>query len=87
MEEATPAKSTPVEATLGATPIEDAHTEGRNGDASPMEGVHGRASLAEEELEEAMPDASVGRRLWKRNPRMSLLQRMCRMSDPDQKVT
>ena len=60
LEEATPAKSTLVEATLGATPIEDAHTEGRNGDASPMQGVRGEASPAEEELEEAMPDAFVG---------------------------
>ena len=59
-EEATPAKSTPVEATLGATPIEDAYTEGGNGDASPMEGVRGKASPAEEEPEEAMPDASIG---------------------------
>jgi len=50
LEEATPEKSTPVEATIGATPMEDAHTEGRNDDASP----------AEEEPEEAMPDASVG---------------------------
>jgi len=58
--EATPAKSTPDEATLGATPIEDAHTEGRNGDALPMEGVHGEASPEEEEPEEAMPNAPVG---------------------------
>jgi len=58
--EATPAKSTPDEATLRATPIEDAHTESRNSDASPMEGIHGEVSPAEEELEEAMPDASVG---------------------------
>ena len=58
LEDATPA---PVEATpAGATPIEDAHTEGRNGDASPMEGVYGEASPAEEEPEEAMPDASTG---------------------------
>jgi len=62
-EEATPAKSTPVEATpVGATPIEDAHTKGRNGDASPREGVYGEASPAEEELEEAIHDASVGAR-------------------------
>ena len=60
LEEATPAKSTPVEATLGATPIEDAHTGGRDGDASPMGGVRGRASPAEEVPEEAMPDASIG---------------------------
>jgi len=60
LEDATPAKSTPVQATPGATPIEDAHTEGRNGDASPMEGEHGEASPAEQEPEEAMPDASVG---------------------------
>jgi len=60
LEEATPAKSTSVEATSGATPIEDAHIEGRNGDALPMEGVHGEASPAEEKPEEAMPDASVG---------------------------
>ncbi|XP_068486854.1 uncharacterized protein [Phaseolus vulgaris] len=59
-EEATPAKSMPVEAThVGATPIEDAHTKGRYGDASPMEGVYGEASPTEEEPEEAMPDASV----------------------------
>ena len=43
-----------------ATPIEDAHTEGRNGDASPMEGVRGKALPAEKEPEEAMPDAFVG---------------------------
>jgi len=48
--EATPVKSTTDEATLRATSIEDAHTEGRNDDASPVE----------EEPEEAMPDASVG---------------------------
>jgi len=60
LEEATPAKPTPVEATSGATPIEEAYTEGRNGDASPMEGVHREASPAEGEPEEAMPDASVG---------------------------
>jgi len=60
LEETTPAKSAPVEATLGATPIEDAHKEGRNGDASPMQGVRGEASPAEEEPEEAMPDASIG---------------------------
>jgi len=58
--EATPAKSTPDEATLGATPIKDPHTERRNGDGSPMEGIHGEALPAEEEPEEAMPDASVG---------------------------
>ena len=39
----------PVEATIGATPMEDAHTEGRNDDASPTG----------EEQDEAMPDASV----------------------------
>ncbi|XP_068486929.1 uncharacterized protein [Phaseolus vulgaris] len=57
---ATRTKFTLDKATLGATPIEDAHTERRNGDASPMEGVHGEASPAEEEPEEVMPDASVG---------------------------
>ena len=46
--EATPAESTPVKAALGATPIEDAHTEGKNGEASPMEGVHGKALPADE---------------------------------------
>jgi len=56
--EATPAKSTPVEATLGATP-----TEGRNDDASPREGTHGEALPAGREPEEVMPDASIGRRL------------------------
>jgi len=50
LEEATPEKSTPVEATIWATPMEDAYTEGRNDDVSP----------AEKEPEEAMPDASVG---------------------------
>ena len=35
--EATPVKSTTDEATLRATSIEDAHTEGRNDDASPVE--------------------------------------------------
>jgi len=61
LEGATPAKSTPIKATpVGATPIEDAHTERRYGDASPMEGVYREASPPEEELEEAMPDASVG---------------------------
>jgi len=61
LEEATPAKSTLVEATpVGATPIEDAHAKGRNGDASLMEGIYGEASPAEEGPEEAMPDASVG---------------------------
>ena len=53
--EATPAKSTPVEATLGATP-----TEGRNDDASPREGTHGEALPAGREPEEVMPDASIG---------------------------
>ena len=48
LEEATPVESTPVEATLGVTPIEDAHTEGKNGEASPMEEVHGKASPADE---------------------------------------
>ena len=47
-EEATPAESTPVEATLGATLIEDTHAEGKNGEASPMEEVHGKASPADE---------------------------------------
>jgi len=46
--EAMPAESTPVEAALGATPIKDAHTEGKNGEASPMEGVHGKAPPADE---------------------------------------
>ena len=55
LEEATPMKPTPVEATSGATPI-----EGRNGDASTREGVHGEASPTEGEPEEAMPDAPVG---------------------------
>jgi len=59
VQEATPAKSTPVEAILArATPIEDAYTEDRYGDASPMEEVYGEASPTEEESEEAMPDAS-----------------------------
>jgi len=46
--EATPAESTPVETALGATPIEDAQREGKNGEASPMEGVHGKAPPADE---------------------------------------
>jgi len=51
LEEATPAESTPVEAMpAGATPTEDTHAEGGYCDAPP----------AEEELEEAMPEASVG---------------------------
>jgi len=58
--EAMPAKSTPDEATLGATPIEDAHTKRKKGDASPMEGVNREVSPAEEEPEEAVPNASVG---------------------------
>jgi len=59
VQEATTAKSTPVEAILArATPIEDAYTEDRYGDASPMEEVYGEASPTEEESEEAMPDAS-----------------------------
>jgi len=48
------------DASAGATPIEEAHTEGRNGDASPMEGVHEEASPTGGGPEEAMPDASVG---------------------------
>jgi len=60
LEEATPAKPTPVGATSGATPIEEAYTEGRNDNASPMEGAHREASPTEGEPEEAMPDASVG---------------------------
>ena len=56
LEEATPAKSTPVEAIPAeAMPIEDAHTKGRYGDASPMEGVYGEASPTEEEPEESTP--------------------------------
>ena len=82
LEKATPAKPKPVEATLGVTP-----TGGRNGDASTREGVHGEASPIEGEPEEAMPDAPVGGRVWKRTPRTSLLQRMYKMSDPDQKIT
>ena len=59
VQEATPAESTPAEATpAGATPIEDARTEGRYGDASPLEEVYEEASPMEEESEEAMPDAS-----------------------------
>jgi len=59
VQEATPAESMPAVATpAGATPIEDARTEGRYGDASPMEEVYGEASPMEEESEEAMPDAS-----------------------------
>jgi len=59
VQEATPGEFTPAEATpAGAMPIEDARTEGRYGDASPMEEVYGEASPMEEELEEAMPDAS-----------------------------
>jgi len=50
LEEATPEKSTSVEATIGVMPMEDAHTEGRNDDVSP----------AGEAPEEAMTDASVG---------------------------
>jgi len=61
LEEATPAEATPVEATpAGVTPIEDAHTEGRYGDASPMEEVYGEASPMKEASGEAMPDASDG---------------------------
>jgi len=41
----------------GATPIEEACTEERYGEASPMEEVYGDASPTEEESEEAMPDA------------------------------
>jgi len=51
MDDATLAKSTPVEATLGATPIKDPHTEGRNGDASLMEEEREEASPAEQEPE------------------------------------
>ena len=56
---ATPAESMPVEVIpAGATPIEDARTEERNGDASSMEEVYGEASPMGEESEEAMLDAS-----------------------------
>ena len=49
-EEATPAESTPVDALpIGVMLVEGARREGRYHDAPP----------AEEELEEAMPDASV----------------------------
>jgi len=59
LEEVTPAESTLVEATpVGATPIEDARTEGRYGDASPMEEVYKEASPMEEESGKAMPDVS-----------------------------
>ena len=51
LEEAAPAKFTPVEATTGATPVEDAHTVGRNGDASLMEEEHRETSAAEQEPE------------------------------------
>ena len=77
LEEATLEKSTPVEATIGAMPMEDAHIEGRNDDASPLEKSQKRRC----------PMHPWGRRLWKRIPRVSLLKRMCRMSDPDQKIT
>ena len=43
-----PAGFTLVEATLGATPMEGAHTEGKDGEASPIEGAHGKASPADE---------------------------------------
>jgi len=59
VQEATPAESTLVEAIhAGTTPIEDARTEERYSDASPMEEVYGEASPTEEESEEAMPNAS-----------------------------
>ena len=48
LEEVTPAESAPVEATLGATPVENAHTEGKNSEASPIERAHGKASPADE---------------------------------------
>jgi len=50
VQEATPTESTPAEATpAGATPIEDARTEGRYGDALPVEEVYGEASPMEED--------------------------------------
>jgi len=45
-----PVEFTPVEATLGATPMEGAHTAGKDGEASPIEGAHGKASPADEAL-------------------------------------
>jgi len=64
LEEATPEKSTPVEPTIGATPMEDAHTEGRNDDASPVR----------EESEEAMTDASVGATPMEEDPTSESLE-------------
>ena len=55
----TPMEVGPLGATpAGATPIEDARTEGRYGDASPIEEVYGEASPMEEASGEATPDAS-----------------------------
>jgi len=64
LEEATPAESTHVEATpVGATPIEDARTEGRYGDASPMEEVYGEASPMEKSQGRRCLMYPIGRRL------------------------
>jgi len=57
LEEAMPAKSTPVEATPAEeTPTEDAHLEETHGEASPMEEVYEGVSPMEEVSEEASPE-------------------------------
>jgi len=43
-----PAEFTPVEVTLGAKLMEGAHTAGKDGEASPIEGAHEKASPAYE---------------------------------------
>jgi len=68
LEEVTPAKSTPIEATLGATPIGDAHTKKEIAMPFRREEYTERPRPLKESQNRRCPMHPVGRRIWRRIP-------------------